>query len=167
MSTLVCYRYPVRCGLNYCRWGKALELLASIETRGLAPDVVSFTSVMSACDRAGEWQVMIFGAGGSSSTLGRVAAAVVSRNLLSFGVCVAHFETFVSCRTPRGRPYFRDSVVCIEATLFISLHAGWQRTLDIMDRMLERDIEPNIVSYGTAISACARGGTHFVFLLLL
>lgn len=28
-----------------------------IKTRGLSPDVFSFSSAMSACDRAGEWQV--------------------------------------------------------------------------------------------------------------
>lgn len=37
----------------------ALELLGSIETRNLVPDVISFTSTMSACGRAGEWQVTI------------------------------------------------------------------------------------------------------------
>lgn len=29
-----------------------------------------------------------------------------------------------------------------------------------MDVMLERDVEPNIVTYGAAISACARGGAY-------
>lgn len=33
-----------------------------------------------------------------------------------------------------------------------------QRALDIMDLMLEVNVQPNIISYGTAISACARGG---------
>lgn len=41
-----------------------------------------------------------------------------------------------------------------------------KRALDIMDVMLERDVEPNIVTYGAAISACARGGTYCFFLFL-
>lgn len=49
LSPLVAIKY---------RWQKALELLGSIETRNLVPDVVSFTSTMSACGRAGEWQVI-------------------------------------------------------------------------------------------------------------
>lgn len=39
------------------RWTQALELLARIKNRGLAPDVISFSSAMYACDRAGKWQV--------------------------------------------------------------------------------------------------------------
>ena len=39
----------------------------------------------------------------------------------------------------------------------------FKRALDIMDVMLERDVEPNLVTYGTAISACARGGTCSFF----
>ena len=46
-----------RVGATSCRWEQALDLLMSIKTRGLTPDVVSFSSAMSACDRAGEWQV--------------------------------------------------------------------------------------------------------------
>lgn len=30
-----------------------------------------------------------------------------------------------------------------------------------MDLMLQQNVEPNIVSYGTAISACARGGACY------
>lgn len=45
--------------LHYDRWKHALELLASIEARGLSPDVISFTSTMAACDQAGEWQVIL------------------------------------------------------------------------------------------------------------
>lgn len=44
--------------LTSCRWEQALNLLAGISSRGLSPDVVSFSSAMSACDRAGEWQVI-------------------------------------------------------------------------------------------------------------
>lgn len=36
---------------------KALELLERMGGRGLTPDVISFTSAMSACVKAGEWQV--------------------------------------------------------------------------------------------------------------
>lgn len=41
------------------RWQQALDLLMGIKARGLTPDVVSYSSAMSACDRAGEWQVNI------------------------------------------------------------------------------------------------------------
>lgn len=43
---------------------------------------------------------------------------------------------------------------------------GWfrllnnQRALEVMDLMLQHEVEPSIVSYGTAISACARGGGY-------
>lgn len=49
----------VRRSASYCRWQQALDLLMGIKRRGLAPDVVSYSSAMSACDRAGEWQVNI------------------------------------------------------------------------------------------------------------
>lgn len=56
MMRRLCCERP-RVGAASCRWEQALDLLMGIKTRGLTPDVVSFSSAMSACDRAGEWQV--------------------------------------------------------------------------------------------------------------
>lgn len=42
------------------RWREALDLLVKMEARGLTPDVVTYTTLMCACDRAGEWQVSSF-----------------------------------------------------------------------------------------------------------
>lgn len=58
-------------------------------------------------------------------------------------------------RAPLGTAYLLT--IC-------SIHV-MQRALDIMDLMLEVNVQPNIVSYGAAISACARGGAYFVFSL--
>lgn len=60
---LYCCHFYISCVLaQTCffvanRWQEALELLSSTRATGLVPDVVSYTSAMSACDRAGEWQV--------------------------------------------------------------------------------------------------------------
>lgn len=47
-------------------------------------------------------------------------------------------------------------------TYCLRFFLSFKRALDIMDVMLERNVEPNIVTYGTAISSCARGGTYLI-----
>lgn len=55
----------------------------------------------------------------------------------------------------------RCTTVSFPALACASEHI-WQRALEVMDLMLQQNVEPNIVSYGTAISACARGGAYIL-----
>ncbi|CAM9972289.1 unnamed protein product, partial [Ectocarpus sp. 8 AP-2014] len=97
-----------------------------IKTRGLSPDVFSFSSAMSACDRAGEWQRAL-------EVMDLMLHHEVEPSIVSYGTAIS------ACARGEGR---------------------WQQALSLLADIPSRGLEANAHAYGSAIHACVVGGQH-------
>ncbi|CAM9800577.1 unnamed protein product, partial [Ectocarpus sp. 12 AP-2014] len=136
------------------RWEQALSLLIGIKTRGLSPDVFSFSSAMSACDRAGEWQRAL-------EVMDLMLQHEVEPSIVSYGTAIS------ACARGEGRWQQALSLLADIPSrgLEANAHAygsairacvvGGQhrRALELLEEMLERRVVPDAAVFTAAMTA--------------
>ncbi|CAM9832210.1 unnamed protein product, partial [Laminaria digitata] len=135
------------------RWRKALELLGSIETRNLVPDVISFTSTMSACGRAGEWQRAL-------DIMDVMLERNVEPNIVTYGTAISACAR--GGRWKRALSLLEDmpsrGVDPNAHTYGSAIHAcvvggERKRALALLEEMMERGVPPDSVAFNAAMAA--------------
>lgn len=150
------------------------------------PDVISYSSVISACDKGEQWLMAL-------SVLSSMEDAAVRPNAISFNSAISacakvgqwlqalellkrmEFTDVISysgsiSACERGRQWemalvllrsahCEPDVICYSSAISACEKNGqWQQALQILQQMKRMRRVPNVISYSSAISACEKGG---------
>lgn len=127
-----------------------------MKREGVRPTVVTFSALISACEKGQQW---------------KLALQVLEEMKATFGPNVIAYSAAISALS-KGQQWEKAwelfceieqsgeklSVVTYNATM-TALEKGlqWERALDLFDEMKYKDMPVTVVSYGSAISACEKG----------
>ncbi|CAM9250790.1 unnamed protein product [Hapterophycus canaliculatus] len=155
---------------------KAFSLLAEMKKEGLKPDQISYTGVLSACGQAGEWRAAL-------RLLKHMREAEVGPNVYNYSAAMdacgkagRHGEALALLRDMRSTGVRADTTcynACINAC---SVAMDWTTALHLLEEMkggvrgaaatsvspqraaapVAAPPPPDVVSYASAITACAR-----------
>lgn len=127
-----------------------------MKREGVRPTVVTFSALISACEKGQQWKLALAVLDEMKSTFGpNVIAYSAAISALSKGQqWEKAWELF--CEIEQSGE--KLSVVTYNATM-TALEKGlqWQRALDLFDEMKYKNMAVTVVSYGSAISACEKG----------
>jgi pentatricopeptide repeat protein len=128
---------------------KATEVFDRMRREGIRPSVVSYSALISAAEKGGQWKLALEGFPG---------------NVVAYSACISALakgqqweralELFREIQTFGGSP----SIVTYNATV-TALEKGmqWELALGLFEEMKMRNLPITVVSYGGAISACDKG----------
>lgn len=154
-------KYCFTAAVSSCAKGRngklALSLLEEMRASGLRPDHVTYGSAVNAMAKTGQW------------VSGRCVAEHADPSMKasnSHAVSIAKPAVAypsgqdVTRRTASGPTLETSSqhlhpryCCCVPACL-----GQWQRALNLLHQMAEEGLQPNVVCYGAAVDACAKGG---------
>ena len=144
-------------------WERAIELLRRMHRCGVAPDVVSYNSTISACEKAGQWERAL-------ELLSEMQEHGLEPDVISYSATISACEKGGEWRRAlelfnemrRRRPEIEPNSFIYNAMISACEKARggaeWQCAIELLDEMTERGIEPDVISYSAAISACEKGG---------
>lgn len=176
ISHNICISACARAG----RWEEAVETLRRMSESGtVSPDVISFSSAISACQRAGQWEIAV-------SLLREMPSRGLKPNSITYNAamtaCVRAkrgdkalelFEEMAAASGSRlGNGNGRRSNVVLrdQASYNCAITAcdcvtggdddgePWRCALEILRRMPEEGVQPDVISYNSAIAVLGGAG---------
>eukprot|EP00913_Durusdinium_trenchii_P019403 g18241.t1 len=121
------------------QWQSAVAILKCMMDDGLQPDVVAYSTATSACEKAWQWQ---------RALLLDMEERSIPLNTFSYNAAIS------ACAAGRALELAVDlfSTMCSKR---VKSH-DWRLAVDFLQSMFAQDLQPNIVTYGAAISACEK-----------
>lgn len=176
ISHNICISACARAG----RWEEAVETLRGMSDSGtVSPDVISFSTAISACQRAGQWETAV-------SLLREMPSRGLKPNSITYNAamtaCVRAkrgdkaLELFEEMATTSGlrlgneNPGGSKIVVRDRTSYNCAITAcnymirgddegePWRHALEILRRMPEEGVEPDVISYNSAIVVLGSAG---------
>jgi len=174
-------------------WFTVLDILTTMQTSAILPDVVSCSSSIRVCDASGHWQkaLTLFcdmdapNAVSHSSCgetrwplalhlLHRMSGQSILHTVISYGSCISSCQKsgqwLMSLRLLVEIPKQKlaANAICFGGVISACEQVGnWQMALLLLQRMGEVQATPNQITYNAAISACSRDGQLTTALQLL
>jgi pentatricopeptide repeat domain-containing protein 1 len=150
-------------------WKYALELLETMRTAGLVPDAITYSAAISACSNGRQWESALdllatMNDQGSPPTLNAYNAAIngcakagkcsEALELLQRMEMQDHSDSDSPCvPAPDVYSYTSAMNACV-----VAKPPQWSTALELMEKMKRVGIQPNVVTYCTAMKACQKGG---------
>lgn len=176
ISHNICISACARAG----RWEEAVETLRGMSESGtVSPDVISFSSAISACQRARQWETAV-------SLLREMPSRGLKPNSITYNAAMTAcirakrgdkaLELFEEMATASGSRLGngnasgsniverdRASYNCAITACNCMIRGDdegepWRRALEILRRMPEEDVEPDVISYNSAIAVLGGAG---------
>ena len=142
---------------NAGRSERARSLLEEIPRRGLKPDVISFNTFISACEKGTQPEDAL-------SVLDEMKLSGLEPDVISYNsaisACGKSGKVAASARAPRpdaGARFRAGRDQLQRGDLGMREGGKWERALALLDEMPQRSLEPNVISFNAAISACEKG----------
>ncbi|CAE8585534.1 unnamed protein product, partial [Polarella glacialis] len=143
------------------QWERALGIFAGMRSGdGPKPDAVSFTSAITACEAGSAWA-------GALSILDSLLdkRSAVQPGVVTFTAVISALEkaqqwqralaTFTQMKVAGG-PQKPSLISCSAAISACAKGQQWQQALSILAFSQQSSLRPNVISFTSAISACAR-----------
>ena len=148
------------CAKSKCSSGYdlALEQIELMRSAGVQPDLLTYTSLASACAKAGRWKESLALLDEIEQSHGispdRIMYTSVIKACASEGRWREAMKVFA---TMRERKIVMDSVAC-NAVITACGNAGkWEVALKVEDFMRQEGFEPDCYTYASLVSACDKG----------
>jgi len=133
-------------------------LLDQMRQCGLAPNVFSFSAVISACGKSGQWERAV-------SLLEEMRQCGVPPNVISFSAAISacekggQWERALLLLEEMRQCGIEPDVIIFSAAISACEKGGqWERALSLLEEMERCGIEPDVTIFSAAISACEKGG---------
>jgi pentatricopeptide repeat domain-containing protein 1 len=116
---------------------------------GILQDMISFSAAISACKKGGQWQKAL-------SLLDEKQICGIAPNAITYNAAIAACDKGAAAPFPPRTsllfvPWFTSC-----APSFSLACTRWERALALLEGMREDGLDPDVKSYNTALSACAR-----------
>ncbi|CAJ1382374.1 unnamed protein product [Effrenium voratum] len=129
----------------------ALGTLKEMRRWAVQPNQMTFSSAISACASAFQWQLAL-----------DVLDESVSPNLICFNSLLSALEKgrqpelalALLARMENSEEDLAPDVVSYSTAIRAMGSREWEKALELLGRMERRAVDPNVVTYGAAISAC-------------
>ena len=143
-----------------CCQAGALEKAQDLLDQLASPDHYSFSTVVAACAKAGQWKaaLKLLKEWRACSSAGKPDVMAHAQVLSACGK--AHeWESALDLFGSLQADGAAVDVACYNATMSACGRAGqWEPALRLLDEMLDRGPRPNSRSYAAVITACGKGG---------
>lgn len=139
-------------------WRTALELLAEMRGKGVAPNSFTFNAVMTACDRGGQWRMAL-------ALFEKMRAAGVAPDVISYAAAIQACGRGGQAR--RALDFLDEmrhagmvpNVIVYNSAITACANKGlWEKALELLGDMRVLKLVPTAASYSGAITASCNGG---------
>lgn len=139
-------------------WRTALELLAEMRGKGVAPNSFTFNAVMTACDRGGQWRMAL-------ALFEKMRAAGVAPDVISYAAAIQACGRGGQAR--RALDFLDEmrhagmvpNVIVYNSAITVCANKGlWEKALELLGDMRVQKLIPTAASYSGAITASCNGG---------
>ena len=166
LADLVSYNSAIGVCQKCQNWSLALGLLSVISLARLVPDIISFNSLMSACE--GHWAFAV-------DLLGRVEKqGCESPNVITYSTVInacdkgsCWFVALFILETMQKRVVLPNVVTFSSAISRCAEGGRWDIAIFLLISMAAWRVDRNVISYNCAISACEATGQWAIALSLL
>ncbi|CAK0875783.1 unnamed protein product, partial [Prorocentrum cordatum] len=141
------------------QWQRALALLSEMPEAKLKPNVLSYRSGISACEKCGQWQPAL-------ALLSEMPEATLEPNVISlqsWDQRVREGRAVAACAGTAERAAGREAgarrlVSCTTGISACGKGGQWQRALALLGEMWAAKLELDAFIYTAGVSACGKGG---------
>lgn len=149
------------------RWEAGIAILKEAKSWLIIPNMISFNSAISTCDKAGEWQLAI-------SLMEEASQARLFPGIVTFNSCINACQESsswtISLQLFHAMPMRRlkPDVISFTSAIGVLSQAGlWQKACHLLEDMLERIVCPNERTYGALMVASVKSSEWPLSLSLL
>jgi len=143
-------------------WERALELLDEMRAEGIMPNSITYGAAIAACGNGGEWERAL-------QLLHQMRAKKMGMNIVTYNAAIvalarASRDKMKNIVKADHIKRYNEHVTAENSSLIDLIDESdnacqlWKKALDLLNKMKEDRIAPDVISYSAAINACGSGG---------
>ena len=139
-----------------------MDLFAAIFEYNLEGDVISCTSIISACDKSSQWirALQIFG------DLRDLQLSVVTFNALISALSKGAWPAALGVLGQLDDWQLQPDVITFNS-LISAVGSEWQLAMELEKMLMEQQLNPNLITYNSLLEACRQAAEWQLALMLL
>ncbi|CAL1135300.1 unnamed protein product [Cladocopium goreaui] len=137
-------------------WQSACESLKNMKGRQLTPDVISFNSAITGCERVTAWRPAVVLL--EWMVIGRVPADVIGFSALISALAGQSQSFWTQGLQILSQLQSCTDVIAVSSAITCCEKGQWQHGVSLLNMAAVDRVAPNIISYNSSISACEKSG---------
>jgi len=138
--------------------GSMRSKIEEMKENRITPDVISYSTAISACETYGQWQVPL-------QLLKEMKANRVSPNIFSYNGAVSacakagNWQLVLKLIEEMKKEGIKPDAITYNVAISVCENSGqWEHVVSLLGMLQKEGIAPDVISYGAAITAAKNGG---------